>query len=94
LRSYGGSGPFSSFWSGFPEDARRRNPIGLGGARTHNQRLKRAILSICKILVVLFSVAAFVAIYVDVLAKRDIVTDEAFTSICWLGFAAMLDPSV
>ena len=42
----------------------------------------------------MFSVAAFVAIYVDVLAKRDIVTDEAFTSICWLGFAAMLDPSV
>jgi hypothetical protein len=29
-----------------------KTEIGLGGARTHNQRLKRAIVTICKILVI------------------------------------------
>ena len=28
----------------FPGETQPRNPIGLGGARTHNQRLKRALL--------------------------------------------------
>jgi hypothetical protein len=82
--------PLNGFYSGSVDFRIQIAEFGLGGARTrartHNQRLKRAIVSIFKILVIsilrmpIFFVAPFVARDIEKAANKDIVGQVSLKS--------------
>ena len=78
--------PLNGFYSGSVDFRIQIAEFGLGGARTHNQRLKRAIVSIFKILVISilrmpnFFVAPFVARDIEKAANKDIVGQVSLKS--------------